>query len=507
MTKFRGPLFSKVAVIALLAIFLIIPSILITGWMIGVGANILVLLWLAGFAGLVLLALSGEALIWLMVGLVLLVVGQVMYFVGFSQIVWVPYCLALVMYLRFPLVYANSPYALEKRLPPPVLLKPVLFFISTVFLSIIINQPPAIQTIVAVKNQIFLFSLFLLIAYCAVNTSVIEKIFRFLPWVALLQVPLVLYQYFFIASKRSNLGGAFGLSWDAIVGGFGGDPMGGGASGTMAWFQVAVATLCLAWYMRGLISKWVLMGVLGAAFISIAIAEVKVVVVLFPLATVALLLPYLKTRPVVAITGGFASFAAMIGILIIYSYLYGGGEGTTDVGEVIEGAFWYSLDPTFINPNGEMGRVAVIVHWWQNNGFQDLLHTLFGYGPGASRTRSAFGAGELAYRFPFNIDRSTASTLLWDVGLLGFSAFLFLIIYASKKAFALSRADVLSPFSASVLEALSGILLTVVVMMFYGKDVIEVPALGVLMMLFFGYISLMNLAVFKHSRSMKAVSA
>ncbi len=488
-------------------IFFIVPTILVTGWMVGVGAQLLMLLWLAGFGGLFLLTLSGETLIWLMVGLVLLVVGQVMYFVGFNQIIWVPYCLALIMYLRFPLVYASSPYAREKRLPSPALVKPVLLFIGMVFISIAVNQPPAIQAIVAAKNQIFLFSLFFLIAYCAVNPSVIDKIFKFLPWVALFQVPLVLYQYFFIASKRSNLGGAFGVSWDAIVGGFGGDPMGGGASGTMAWFQVGVATLCLAWYKRGLINKWILQGVLAAAFLSIAIAEVKVVVVLFPLATIALLLPYLKSRPVIAIMGLFASIATMIGVLIIYSYLYGAGNGGADIAATVEDAFWYSLDPTFINlTTGEMGRLASIVHWWQNNGFADLLHTLFGYGPGASRTESAFGAGELGRRFPFNIDRSTASALLWDIGLFGLLAFLFLIGYASQLAFRLSRNSALTPFSAGSLEAISGILLTVMVMVFYGKDVIEVPALGIMIMLFLGYISLMNLAVIKTNKNPRAVS-
>lgn len=487
-------------------IFFIAPSILITGWMVGVGAQLLILLWLAGFGGLVLLTLSGESLVWLMVGLVLVVVGQVMYFVGFNQIIWVPYCLALIMYLRFPLAYANSPYVREKRLPSPALVKPVMLFIGMVFVSIVVNQPPAIQAIVAAKNQIFLFSLFFLVTYCAVNTSVIEKIFKFLPWVALFQVPLVLYQYFFIASKRSNLGGAFGVSWDAIVGGFGGDPMAGGASGTMAWFQVAVATLCLAWYKRQLISKWILAGVLGAAFISIAIAEVKVVVVLFPLATIALLLPYLKSRPVVAIMGVFASIATMIGVLIIYSYLYGAGTGNADIASVVEDAFWYSLDPTFINlTTGEMGRLAAVVHWWQNTGFTDFLHTLFGYGPGASRTESAFGAGELGRRFPFNIDRSTASALLWDIGLFGLLSFLFLITYASQLAFRLSKSPTLSAFSSSSLEAISGILLTLVVMVFYGKDVIEVPALGVMVMLFFGYVSLMNLAVFRNNKKTKAV--
>lgn len=507
MTKIHRLLFSKAMLIALLSIFLIIPSILITGWLAGVGANLLILLWLAGFFGLILLALSGETLIWLMVGLVLLVVGQVIYFVGFGQIIWVPYCLALIMYLRLPLAYANSPYAVEKQLPPPALLKPVLFFIGAVFLSMIINQPPPIQAIVAVKNQIFLFSLFFLIAYCVVNASVIEKIFKILPWIALLQVPLVLYQYFFVASKRNSFGGAFGVSWDAIVGGFGGDPMGGGASATMAWFQIAVATLCLAWYMRGLISKWVLMTVLVAGFITIAIAEVKAVVILFPLATMALFLPYLKTRPVLAVSGSLVSFAAMVGVLFIYTYLYGNGQETTDIGEVIENAFSYSVDPTFISTTGQMGRFAALVHWWQNNGFQDLLHTIFGYGPGASRTNSIFGAGELGRRFPFNIDGYTAPTLLWDVGLLGLLAFLFLIVYASRKAYILSKEATLTPFSTSVLEALSGILLTVVVMVFYSNDVIEVPALGVMLMLFFGYISLMNLVVFKHRKKMKAVSA
>jgi hypothetical protein len=52
-----------------------------------------------------------------------------------------------------------------------------------------------------------------------------------------------------------------------------------------------------------------------------------------------------------------------------------------------------------------------------------------------------------------------------------------------------SKALNVEPFQAAVLEAVFGGLLMVLMMLPYGKDVTEVPALGVLLMFFLGYVS------------------
>lgn len=52
-----------------------------------------------------------------------------------------------------------------------------------------------------------------------------------------------------------------------------------------------------------------------------------------------------------------------------------------------------------------------------------------------------------------------------------------------------ARATNVEPFRVAALEAIFGALFMILVMLPYGKDVTEVPALGVLLMLFLGYIS------------------
>jgi hypothetical protein len=480
---------------AIFLLLLVIPLALFTGVLTASGNLQIDVLWIAALSGIGLLALSGDILIWSIAILALLVVGQLMYFLGLNQAVWIPYGLGLLLFLRAPVAYANS--ALSRLHLSPSLTLPVFIFIGFVILSMIINASPLTQALRATKSYIFLWGIFLLIAYWGVKLETLNRIFKFCIVVAFIQLPLVLYQYLIIAPKRSNLGGIHGVSWDAIVGGFGGDPMGGGASGTMAWFLVFVTVLSIALHRRNMLRKMSLAAVITTSLVCIGLAEVKVVVILLPLAMGALFIPYIKQNPIKALLAFILSIMAGIAILILYSDLHsekaGGGSLNFDVIAVLYDSFWYSLDPSFINfSTGEMGRFASIAHWWHENGLNDPIHTLFGHGPGSSGTSSVFGSGEVARKYPFDINRSTLSIFLWDIGLVGVFSYLTIIVQGMILALKESRRPTITPIQAATLEAIFGGLSMIIIMLPYGKDVTEVPALGMLIMLFLGYVSLIN---------------
>lgn len=473
---------------AIFIVFLVLPTAFLTGVIAALGIKQLDMLWVGALGGIALLALSTNFLIWSVTVLALLVVGQAMYFAGLNQAVWIPFGIGLLLFLRIPMVYGSSPFV-RLRFSPPLVF-PVIAFIAVVLISMLINTAPFFQALRAAKSYIFLWSIFFVVAYWGIRLETLEKIWRFFIVVAFIQIPLVLYQFLFVAAKRSNLGGVHGDSWDAIVGGFGGDPLGGGASGTMAWFLVFVSVFSVALYRRQLISKLHLVAVLATLALCVGLAEVKVIVILLPLGMTAILLPYLKKNPLIAILGIVISTITAFAILVFYSYQHSGsGNLDLNVFDILNNAFWYSLAPDYINyATGEMGRVASIAHWWHENGFGDLLHTLFGHGPGASSISGVFGAGEVARKYSFNINRSTLSIFLWDIGLVGVCSYLLILCRAILFAAQILKKQH-TPYQAAVIEAILGGLLMLFVMLPYGKDITEVPALGVLFMLFLGYIS------------------
>ena len=133
-------------------------------------------------------------------------------------------------------------------------------------------------------------------------------------------------------------------------------------------------------------------------------------------------------------------------------------------------------------------------HFWLcYNGFvPDVVHWFICYGPGASRSQSTFAVGEIASKYPFTIDRSVGVVLLWDVGLLGFFAFISIMISSVILAYKTSRYS-LNPSRKAILEASSAILAMLVLMIPYSLEILEVPALTFMMMLLWGYIAQANI--------------
>ena len=85
-----------------------------------------------------------------------------------------------------------------------------------------------------------------------------------------------------------------------------------------------------------------------------------------------------------------------------------------------------------------MGRTAAIPFWWHEHDLSDPAHLLVGHGMGSSRFRSSLGVGEVAKRYVFSIDTSAATAMLWDLGLLGGSAFVAMLISGELTVFRLA---------------------------------------------------------------------
>lgn len=452
------------------------------------GASKVTLLMLAAIAGLSLLAVSTSLLVQLTAFTVFLVIGQLMYFAGINQALWLAYGLGALLYLRVPIAYLSSPLA-STRLGLPFLF-PLAFFFLVVGVSTAANTPPFLQVVVGGKNLVMLWSLFLVLAMGAVAMSSLERGFRLLFGLAWLQVPFVLYQFLVVAPKRSDLGGRFGVSWDSIVGTYGGDPMGGGFSGTMAYMLILTMVLAIALRKYQLIRLRAVIGVWLASLFAIGVAEIKVVVVLLPIGIAVLFWRDILRMPLKALLGGLGTLALLLGILLLYNQIHVGDphRRAHDLTELMDQTFGYSLDSQLISASGEMGRTTAIVFWY-HEGFQhDPLRGMIGYGPGASRSSSSLIVGEVARKYKFGIDRSTMTQLLWDLGLVGFLAYAFIFGSAALMALRLAPGYE-SASSRATLEACGAGLVMVLVMLPYDRDLLETPSLAFTVMAMLGYVA------------------
>lgn len=440
------------------------------------------LLMLAAIGSLFLFMLDEERLLQLLAVMVYLVVGQLMYFARINQALWIPYGLCALLFLRVPSAYIRSQLS-KAGLGLPLGMA-VGCFILALIVSTVVNRPPMLQVLVGGKAYVMDWSVYLLLALFAVPFARLERGFRLLFALVYVQLPFVLYQFFVVAPSRSQ---RVGVSWDAIVGSFGGDPNGGGASGTMAYMLVLAMVLAISLWrhrQKSLASTALL---ILCALLCIGLAEVKVVVLLVPIALAVLYRSEFLRRPVRTLAMAMVVLTMGLGLLFTYDQIHNTGKQARDLSGLFDESFGYSLDTNFINAqSGEMSRMAALKFWATQGLAPDTLRGVVGYGPGAARSSSSLAVGEVARKYTFGIDRSVAATLLWEVGLLGL--FSFSMILALGAWYALRAAKRSSePASKATLEACGAGLILCLVMLPYGRDLLEYPALTFTMMCMLGY--------------------
>lgn len=414
--------------------------------------------------------------------------GLLEYFGGVSQGFWLPYLLGILLAfrgagerlrLRSNIETSRKPSSQSLGIGTPVPFL-VLMYFSIALFGLAITLPALPQLIVGTKNYFFLWGVLLVLIWSPWQAKSSTRFWTALVVIACLQWPVAAYQRFIIAARRHDA-----AAWDAVVGTFGGDPSGGGNSAAMAFVCcIAVAILTLRMREKQLKVR-IGLPLLVLSILPIALAEVKAAFIWLIVIFFILTAQYLRRNPFQAIGAALLGFALLAGLGFFYVAAYKDQMGTsTTLASIYDKQIKYSIDPSEFNSQYKrLGRVTALAYWWQQHDIAaNPAEVLFGHGLGASRSVSSLGISQLARGLPYAVDGTAASTLLWDIGLLGCLTFAGILTAAGFGSLRLSRDQKLEPAWQETTTLSGVVLITLLVGTLYNKDAIDNSTLQILLM-------------------------
>lgn len=372
---------------------------------------------------------------WIIILLGFLITGPITYFAHISQFQWLAPTLDAAEYVQvLLLILSGRMRGHTTRIPAFAMWLAVYLF--CILFTAVLSSITLAEAIMASRYNIFVWGALLVFLVGVVEDSTIDQIWRLLLAIAWLQFPMAVYQYKFVASRRST--GEIQSEappWDAVVGTFPGTDTGGGNSAAMTTYLLIMLILTVALWREGRMKGWVTAAFVTSALATISLAEVKAVVLLIP---VGLSLYYYKDvlrKPIETLFAIGLSVALMVGILYGYQKLHYDTVVASPMADNYGFSVWdrivNQVDPAGKNDsNGRLGRITALIQWWDEVPARgDVQHTLFGHGVGTTQS-SKLGLGSVAQRYG-DVGRTSTLILLWETGLLGTFAFMMMLISAA----------------------------------------------------------------------------
>lgn len=437
-----------------LIVLLSLSAATLAGMVIALGSPQMNLLVLGLIAGGVLLMIPTRVIVFSVLAVGLFATGLLIYYARVGQAHWVVYLLCLALWLKLPFdalarshqrAHRTTSYGAELGL-----LMPLLGMLGVIVVASIHNASGPLELLIGARNYLFVWSLAFVVAAGALDDDGLKKVWLFLLAAAAVQAPFVGVQHVIASAK--------GVSWDAMVGTFGGSPDGGGGgSGAMVIYLAIMigAFVCL---MKSGAMRWAwgALGI-GLSVFAVLMAETKVFLVLGPLAASLPLVGELRRRPMFAL-GALAVVGMVIAaIFVFYQKTYFDSRSavqTNQAGDYLRYIFETDTQLDIVNrQTGEVARLAAPLLWWKEGWRDGPTVRLFGYGMRESRKSALLGEGKAARRHPFNLTTSTISVLLWDTGLVGLACFTTLLVVLALRSRRLSKSDAIPLFHRSCLEA------------------------------------------------------
>lgn len=407
------------------------------------------------------------------------IAGGGQYFLGINKAFWLPYGFGFVLCLRIFIEVVAGRY---RGSGIGFLGWSALFFGFLLLFSAAVNTVTIIPFVFSIKSYLFLLPVVAVFVMGILPKEELHKFWQLLPWLMVSQIPAIAAQVLVYVPRRHDPS-----RWDAIVGLFGGDPMGGGASAAMVFFTIITLLFLCAQYREKLESTPRLVCFGLSALAIILAAEVKAALILLPLSLMVLYRGDILKRPLRFLMLGSVLLSVLAGVLFVYQVQF--SDSRTAEAKYLDQYVITALqrqDKAEIDMRtGEMGRGYALQFWWQKHGLDDPLHFVVGHGVGSSK-RGGF-SGEVAKKYSFDLQRSTAAVLLWETGLLGLVFVLGLIAYY------IGRAAILATSSAHAIDkalasAMVPALLIYALGVFYNTDLIDVPPSQMVFLLIVAYL-------------------
>ena len=217
--------------IALPIIGILFLSVL-SGMLAAFGNIILLIVLLALFGLFFVLAAPVAWTVWIIFWATFLITGPSAYFLRFTQLQWLTVLVGAALLLPVLINLFNSrTNVLSTQITSPILLPGIFLFL--VIFSTVINDPQFADFVNASRHYFFMWPIMLVFMFGLVTQKMQVQLWKALMVVAVLQLPMALYQYFFVAQVRSKMNSA--TAWDAVIGTFQGDSASGSPTRVRFW--------------------------------------------------------------------------------------------------------------------------------------------------------------------------------------------------------------------------------------------------------------------------------
>lgn len=323
----------------------------------------------------------------------------------------------------------------------PNLIYLALLFLLLVLINMLASQATIGTTLSGIKGYFQMWPLMFALALVRWDEKTMLAVPKVMVWIALVQIPFVLHQYWVLVPERLGVG--FGIvPVDVVAGTFGAERMGGGANATLAIFMIMVWTVLLA--------KWKYKRITGLRFgllspvllTPLFLNESKLAVLYIAIVFMVLFKDDLRNRFHVFFIGAAAVTLFIFALMTSYVAIHA-TEGNITMASYLQ----ETLDQNFSDKRTtrwsyELNRSSVYGFWADEHGLADPFHTLIGHGLAQSRASSGvIKVSSLAttkYQY-MGIGQVSTSALLWDVGLFGLLLVLGMFWWAWQATKELSR--------------------------------------------------------------------
>ncbi|NCT83619.1 MAG: hypothetical protein GXC94_10770 [Comamonadaceae bacterium] len=412
-----------------LLVLMVLAMGVLTGLAAGLGSTLLVILVGSLMVAPWVLLMPTTWMIGLLAFMATVGFGCLQYFGRVNQAHWIPTLLLAALLIRATF----DGLRIQPRSQAAPFVNPLaaclLAFVAVVLVSALTNASDPMQVLVGFRHYLFPLALVMAVLNCGAPERFWLQIFRGIPWLMLLQLPLCFYQYFFVEKARgAKVFGAVGIAWDAVVGSFGGNPDGGGASGALAVFLSFGIAATLILRRQGLIGPRMAWASIAAALLCSVLAEIKVLVIFLPLALLLVQRRQILGSPIRL--AGWALGAVLLAVALQLAYQslhYGASQKRVEESwtEKLDRLSRFEQDTRFFNRlTGEVSRVGGLLLWSDEHLARTPgPRTWVGWGPAASKSSTLFGVGPAARSHEFSLTTSSATQLLWDLGLVGLLLF------------------------------------------------------------------------------------
>ena len=346
---------------------------------------------------------------------------------GLSRMLWAISMLGLLLWIPslFNLLEFNRAPNQNKEKNIPLFVWVALLFAIFSVGNTILQLHSIGQFFGGFKRYFQAFGLMLALATLVITRKEFDTWLKLLLGIAILQLPFALFERFVLVPLRGGVDLGGGQATDIVAGTMGANLDGGSPNSVMVTFILIAFAFVFSRWKVGLLEKSQMMLFSFLLLLPLVLGETKIVIVMLPLLAVVLLRKDVRAQP----SKYLPILAAMFLLTLFFTYVYVRLMLNSTFSDMVTGVISYNIQDVGYG-SLLLNRTTVMSFWWELHGWFDPIPFLFGHGLGSSYG-SGFEAGHVAQLYPnYGINITALSSILWDLGLIGFLLYVSIFIIA-----------------------------------------------------------------------------